>query len=78
MKAVRVFAPGVAGLEARLVEVEVFPSRGTFHFQIIGLPDSAVRESGHRVISALSACDLPIPGGPESRGRPWTWPWPWV
>ncbi len=64
MKAVRVFAPGVVGLEAHLVEVEVFPSREPIHLQIIGLPDSAVRESGHRVLSALSACDLPLPDGP--------------
>ncbi len=64
MKAVRVFAPGVAGLEARLVEVEVFPAREPVHFQIIGLPDSAVRESSHRVLSALSACGLPFPHGP--------------
>ncbi len=64
MKAIRVFAPGVVGLEAHLVEVEVFPAREPVHFQIIGLPDSAVRESSHRVLSALSACGLPFPHGP--------------
>ncbi len=47
------------------MEVEVVGSRSmNNHFQIIGLPDSAVKESGHRVMSALYSCQAPVPAGP--------------
>ncbi len=63
-KTIRVFSAGLHGLDARLIEVQVAPARSQNHFQIIGLPDSAVKESTHRVLTALISSDLPIPKGP--------------
>jgi magnesium chelatase family protein len=47
----RTFA--LLGIEARPVEVEVDVHRGLPAFQIVGLPDAAVRESRERVRAAL-------------------------
>src|SRR5688572_21086306 len=44
----------VYGIEAHLVDVEVNISTGTNgNFSIVGLPDTAVRESRNRVIAAI-------------------------
>ena len=42
------------GVEARLVEVETHSTGGLPHFNIVGLPDQAVKESQVRVKSALA------------------------
>ncbi len=47
------FSMGVYGLDAFTVEVEVDISRGMPAFDIVGLPDAAVKESRNRVRSAL-------------------------
>lgn len=49
------------GLEARPVEVQVQVAAGSFGFQIVGLPDKAVRESRDRVQAALGAMGLALP-----------------
>lgn len=49
------------GLEARPVEVQVQVASGSFGFQIVGLPDKAVRESRDRVQAALGAMGLALP-----------------
>jgi len=47
-------ASGLLGLDAYGVQVEVCCSRGPAFFQMVGLPEGAVRESRVRVASALS------------------------
>lgn len=47
-------ASGLVGLEAYGVQVEVCCTRGPAFFQMVGLPEGAVRESRVRVASALS------------------------
>ena len=58
---VRTFASAVAGIEAVTVTIEVNESRGV-QFFLVGLPDSAVKESQHRIASALGALDHHWPG----------------
>jgi len=57
----RVYSGSVYGTEANLVEVEVRTARGKQSFEVIGLGDSAVRESRDRVQSALKALGLKLP-----------------
>jgi len=49
----KVYTASLVGVEARLVEVEADVSRGIPYFNIVGLPDTAVKESKVRVKSAL-------------------------
>lgn len=51
----------VSGVEGRMVEVEVDISPGLPVFQIVGLPDSSVRESMERVRAALKNCGFEFP-----------------
>ena len=52
---VRTFASAVTGIDAVTVSVEVNVSRGVGFF-LVGLPDVAVKESQHRIASALTDC----------------------
>ena len=54
---------GVTGIEAYQVQVEVDLSRGFPGFEIVGLPDAAVKESRDRVRAAMSTCGYPFPVG---------------
>src|SRR5664280_2886968 len=58
---VRTFASAVTGIDAVTVTIEVNVSRG-IQFFLVGLPDSAVRESHQRIESALRALNLHWPG----------------
>jgi len=58
---VRTFASAVTGIDAVTVTIEVNESRGV-QFFLVGLPDSAVKESQHRIASALSALNHHWPG----------------
>ena len=51
----------VLGIEAKKVEVEVDMSGGLPCFTIVGLPDTAVKESRDRVISAIKNCGFKVP-----------------
>lgn len=53
---VRTFASAVTGIDAVTVSVEVNISRGVGFF-LVGLPDVAVKESQHRIASALRTLD---------------------
>lgn len=61
MSFARLFARGRLGVDAPLVSVEVFISRGLPSLSIVGMPETAVRESKDRVRSALihSGFDFP-------------------
>lgn len=52
---------GLFGLEAFIVEVEADLSAGLPAFEIVGLPDIAVKESRDRVRSALKNCGFEFP-----------------
>ncbi|MFQ5526382.1 MAG: YifB family Mg chelatase-like AAA ATPase [Thermoanaerobaculia bacterium] len=49
------------GIEARPVDVEVDVQNGLPQMQIVGLPDTAVRESRERVRAAIRNCGFPLP-----------------
>ena len=51
----------VFGIEAKRVEVEVDITGGLPHFAIVGLADTAVKESRDRVISAIKNCGFSFP-----------------
>ncbi|GIK56977.1 MAG: YifB family Mg chelatase-like AAA ATPase [Chloroflexi bacterium] len=58
----KVISCAIVGLEAELVEVEVDLLRGGPIFNLVGLPDAAVRESRDRVHSAIKNSGLEFPG----------------
>jgi hypothetical protein len=51
------------GLEAPLVRVEVHVGSGLPAFSIVGLPETAVKESKDRVRAALANCGFDLPSG---------------
>jgi magnesium chelatase family protein len=53
----------LVGLDATLVEVEVYSARGMPAITVVGLPDAAVRESKERVWAALRNSGLTFPSG---------------
>ncbi len=60
-KVVRVKSAGIFGIEAYEVDVEVDISPGIPSFNIVGLPDSAVKESKDRVRSAVKNSGFNFP-----------------
>lgn len=59
----KVFSCAIVGLEAEIVEVEVDIIRGGPIFNLVGLPDAAVRESRDRVHSAIKNSGFTFPSG---------------
>lgn len=57
---VKVFGAAVQGIDATVVTIEVNCSRGCKFF-LVGLPDSAVKESHERIISALQVNGYKFP-----------------
>ncbi len=57
----KVMSCAIVGLEADLVDVEVDIIRGGPAFNLVGLPDAAVRESRDRVHSAIKNSGLTFP-----------------
>lgn len=57
----RAFSMGLFGMHAFLVEVETDLSAGLPAFDLVGLPDAAVKESRNRVRSALKNCGFDFP-----------------
>lgn len=57
---IKVFGAAVQGIDATLITIEVNSSRGCM-FYLVGLPDSAVKESHQRIISALQVNGYRIP-----------------
>jgi len=49
------------GIEAPPVTIEVFLSGGLPRFNVVGMPETAVRESSDRVRGAIINCGLPFP-----------------
>ncbi|MCP4428010.1 MAG: magnesium chelatase, partial [Chloroflexi bacterium] len=59
----KVISCAIVGLEAEIVDVEVDIIRGAPAFNLVGLPDAAVRESRDRVHSAIKNSGFQFPGG---------------
>ncbi|MBQ2001093.1 MAG: ATP-binding protein, partial [Clostridia bacterium] len=57
----KLYSIGVFGIETFTVEVEADISVGIPAFDIVGLPDTAVKESRGRVKSAAKNCGLSFP-----------------
>ena len=57
----KVSSLGLFGLNAFPVDVEIDISRGNPQFDIVGLPDTVVRESRERIRSALRSCNVCFP-----------------
>lgn len=63
----KIFSAAIVGLEAKIVEVEVDVSSGLRSFNIVGLPDKAVKESKERIDSAIKSSKLLSPHKRTSR-----------
>lgn len=55
------FSMGIFGMDAFLVEIEADLSSGLPAFDLVGLPDAAVRESRDRVRAAIKNCGFEFP-----------------
>ena len=49
----RIMSAALLGIDAYLVEVEARLERGLMAFALVGLPDSAVKESRERVMAPV-------------------------
>ncbi|MCP4550899.1 MAG: YifB family Mg chelatase-like AAA ATPase [Bacteroidetes bacterium] len=58
---VKTFGSAITGIEALTITIEVDIGRG-IQFFLVGLPDSAVKESQHRIEAALSHVGYKYPG----------------
>lgn len=56
----KVFGAAVQGIDASIITIEVNSTRGCM-FYLVGLPDSAVKESHRRIISALQVTGYKMP-----------------
>lgn len=60
----RLLSGGIAGVDAFTVEVEVdFARQGLPAFNMVGLPETEVRESRDRVLAAIRSSDFKLPPG---------------
>lgn len=57
----RVWSGAVVGIDAVMVDVEVDMTVGLPYFNVVGLPDGAVKESKVRVVSALKNSGFELP-----------------
>src|SRR5574341_1031931 len=53
----------LVGLDATLVDVEVYAAHGMPAINLVGLPSASVKESKDRVWAAIKNCGLHFPGG---------------
>lgn len=57
----KIFSATTIGVDAYPVEVEVDISFGMVNFYIVGLPDTAIKESSKRIQTALKNCGVRLP-----------------
>lgn len=57
----KIFSATTIGVDAHCVEVEVDLSFGMINFFIVGLPDTAIKESRQRILTALKNCGIKLP-----------------
>ena len=58
---VKTYAAALQSIQARTVTIEVSCTRGSY-FQLVGLPDAAIKESQDRIISAIESSGYKFPG----------------
>lgn len=58
---IKAYGSAVEGIHATIITVEVNVAKGRFGFHLVGLADSAVRESRQRVVTAFQNNDLAFP-----------------
>ncbi|KGN97412.1 YifB family Mg chelatase-like AAA ATPase [Porphyromonas sp. COT-290 OH3588] len=58
---VKTYAAALQSINARTVTIEVSCTPGSY-FQLVGLPDTAIKESQDRIISAIQSCGYRYPG----------------
>src|SRR5687767_13443837 len=58
---VKTFSSAVYGIHASIITVEVNIGQG-INYTLVGLPDTAVRESHHRIQAALKNAGYKMPG----------------
>ncbi len=59
--AAKIFSATTIGVDAHLVQVEVDVSFGLVQFYIVGLPDTAIKESSKRILTALKNSGFRLP-----------------
>ena len=57
----KIFSATTIGVDAHCVDVEVDLSLGLLNFFIVGLPDTAIKESRQRIQTALKNCGIMLP-----------------
>src|SRR5579871_72365 len=57
----KIFSATTIGIDAHLVEVEVDISYGLVNFYIVGLPDTAIKESNKRILTSLKNAGFRLP-----------------
>ncbi|MFN3306675.1 MAG: magnesium chelatase domain-containing protein, partial [Candidatus Kapaibacteriota bacterium] len=57
----KILSASVLGINAFIVEIETHLDNALPNFIIVGLPDSAVKESKERVIAAIKNSNIPFP-----------------
>jgi magnesium chelatase family protein len=57
----KIFSATTIGVDAHLVEVEVDISFGLVNFYIVGLPDTAIKESSKRILTSLKNAGFRLP-----------------
>ena len=57
----RIISAALLGIDAYLVDVEASLERGLMNFALVGLPDSAVKESRERVMAAIKNSGIEFP-----------------
>jgi len=57
----KIFSATTIGVDAHLVEVEVDISYGLVNFYIVGLPDTAIKESSKRILTSLKNAGFRLP-----------------
>lgn len=58
---IKTYGSSVYGVNAQLITVEVNVDKGV-GYQLVGMPDMAIKESAHRISAALKNCGYKIPG----------------
>lgn len=58
---IKTFGSAVYGVHAQLITVEVNVDKGV-GYQLVGMPDMAIKESAHRISAALKNCGYKMPG----------------
>ena len=59
----KLYGIGIFGMDSYMIEIEADVSGGLPSFDIVGLPDTAVKESRDRIRAAIKNCGFKFPTG---------------